>query len=57
MGSQGVNWGLMGVIEFLWKSVFLNFKCILYTFVHRKSKNLNNIEKLKKKVIKNSSGL
>ena len=32
--------------------VFLNFRCILYTFLHRKSKNLNNIEKNIKKVIK-----
>ena len=32
--------------------VFLNLKCILYTFLHRKSKNLKNIEKIIKKVIK-----
>ena len=49
MGSQGVNWGL---IEFLWKSVFLYFKCILYTFLHLKSKKYNNIEKILKKLLK-----
>ena len=31
--------------------VFLNFKCILYTFLHRKSKNLNNIEKIITKLL------
>ena len=35
--------------------VFLNFKCILYTFLHQKSKNLNIIEKIIKKVIKNEN--